>query len=623
MNKDKLFIVIKISLILSLFVKCPFWCVHAEEQENETEEPTANEIENDSAEKNEVEEDVITIDIDKNNKETDFSDNNPHPAENESEETTRLETEEIFEGSFSESIQKENALIESDTNGIDEPFAAGWDSKQEKYAVYDSDNNLVWLRDILADIEDPNSGAIHTYYFGSDSKYIKNAEQEYENNYYYFDGFGHAIKNEWDSAQQKYYLANGQRAYKTIRIHNYYYYFDELTGIKKTDCFVTINSGYTVYYDENGHLVFGTKKIDDNWYNFSQVNGNMIINQFVDINENYRVYYDDKGHLVFGTKKIGNYWYNFNPVNGNMIKNSFVKIQEGYTVYYNANGHLVFGDQIIGNYWYRFNTTNGNMVVGFQTKNGNKVCFDNQGRQLFGRAQYNGEWYYFDPSSGKMITGWVWFNDLGYSVHYDTSSGILARGTVMINNVKHSFASNGKGQPLTEWVNKNIAGKKYYIKVNRKANTTTVYTKDYLGKYTIPVKAMICSTGKETPLGKYNTFNRSRWRALYGGVYGQYATDIVGDILFHSVPYAATRVNTLYYWKYNQLGTTASMGCVRLTVADAKWIYDNCAIGTTVEFYDNTKNPGPLGKPSAKKLSNNSKGYWDPTDPAPGNPWRN
>ena len=64
------------------------------------------------------------------------------------------------------------------------------------------------------------------------------------------------------------------------------------------------------------------------------------------------------------------------------------------------------------------------------------------------------------------------------------------------------------------------------------------------------------------------------------------------------------------------------MGCVRLTVADAKWIYDNCSIGTAVYFYDNAGNPGPLGKPKAKKLSNNSMGYWDPTDPSPGNPWK-
>lgn len=55
----------------------------------------------------------------------------------------------------------------------------------------------------------------------------------------------------------------------------------------------------------------------------------------------------------------------------------------------------------------------------------------------------------------------------------------------------------------------------------------------------------------------------------------------------------------------------ASHGCVRLTVKDAKWIYDNCPVGTKVIIY-NAKNPGPLGKPRAIKVPGYS-GY-DPTD---------
>ena len=55
-----------------------------------------------------------------------------------------------------------------------------------------------------------------------------------------------------------------------------------------------------------------------------------------------------------------------------------------------------------------------------------------------------------------------------------------------------------------------------------------------------------------------------------------------------------------------------------------QWIYDNCKLGTKVEFYSSS-NPGPLGKPTARKISSapsNVRG-WDPTDPARGNPWKN
>ena len=53
------------------------------------------------------------------------------------------------------------------------------------------------------------------------------------------------------------------------------------------------------------------------------------------------------------------------------------------------------------------------------------------------------------------------------------------------------------------------AADKYYIKVNYGAQVVTVYTKDSNGKYTKPVKAMICSTGTYTPKsGTYRTLGK-------------------------------------------------------------------------------------------------------------------
>ncbi len=162
----------------------------------------------------------------------------------------------------------------------------------------------------------------------------------------------------------------------------------------------------------------------------------------------------------------------------------------------------------------------------------------------------------------------------------------------------------------------------YYIKINYGANVVTIYKKDNSGKYAVPVKAMVCSTGKATPTsGTYKMSNKYRWHQLNGGVYGQYCSRITGHILFHSVPYATNSPDTLKYTAYDKLGTKASAGCIRLTVADAYWIYSNCASGTYVEFYSSS-DPGPLGKPSAQKISSNEKcRNWDPTDPLPNNPW--
>ena len=165
---------------------------------------------------------------------------------------------------------------------------------------------------------------------------------------------------------------------------------------------------------------------------------------------------------------------------------------------------------------------------------------------------------------------------------------------------------------------------KYYIKVNYGAQVVTVYTKDSNGNYTVPVRAMVCSTGTYTPTsGTYRTLAKGNWWPLYGDVYGQYSTHIYDGILFHSVPYLESGdKSSLEYWAYDQLGQRVSMGCVRLTVEDAKWLYYNCPVGTQVEFYSSS-NPGPLGKPSTMKISDAPDDVrgWDPTDPDPNNPW--
>lgn len=166
----------------------------------------------------------------------------------------------------------------------------------------------------------------------------------------------------------------------------------------------------------------------------------------------------------------------------------------------------------------------------------------------------------------------------------------------------------------------------YYIRVNVAANTITVYGQDKDKEYTVPIKAFVCSTGTATPhSGVYATPQKFLWIDLLGNVYGQYSTQIVGHILFHSVPYRRKYDKaSLIYSYYDRLGTSASAGCVRLTVEDAKWIYDNCELGTNVEFYDDKNNPGPLGKPTAQKISGNAAlRNWDPTDPDENNPWKN
>lgn len=163
----------------------------------------------------------------------------------------------------------------------------------------------------------------------------------------------------------------------------------------------------------------------------------------------------------------------------------------------------------------------------------------------------------------------------------------------------------------------------YYIKINRIENVVTVYGLDGDGAYTVPYKAFVCSAGEYTPLGKYTTSTKVRWLSLVGGVWGQYTTRITGPYWFHSVPYFTQHESDVEYLEYNKLGSLASLGCIRMTVEDVKWIYDNCPSGTTVELFDLPDDPGPLGKPVPPVIDTDSeKRGWDPTDPHPDNPWK-
>mgnify|MGYP000853718743 CR=1 FL=1 len=165
----------------------------------------------------------------------------------------------------------------------------------------------------------------------------------------------------------------------------------------------------------------------------------------------------------------------------------------------------------------------------------------------------------------------------------------------------------------------------YYIKVSKTHQVVMVYGLDAQDNYTKLIKTFVTSTGLSgnTPVGIFNTRKyHNVWADLVGNVWGQYPIQIIGFFWFHSVPYFTPNNSQLEWQEYNKLGRPASAGCVRLSVADAKWLYDNTPNGTKVEIYNGPLPPG-VTKPSAQKLSaNDPRRGWDPTDPAVGNPWR-
>jgi len=124
--------------------------------------------------------------------------------------------------------------------------------------------------------------------------------------------------------------------------------------------------------------------------------------------------------------------------------------------------------------------------------------------------------------------------------------------------------------------------------VNKKAQVVTAYVKDANGDYTIPLRHMICSSGKNYDRTRNGTYTlksrRGEWYRYPSGCYIRWPSIYRSGYYFHSPLYRSSK--KLMGSTVDKLGTRQSLGCIRLKVRDAEWIYKNCPAGTTVYICD-------------------------------------
>ena len=107
------------------------------------------------------------------------------------------------------------------------------------------------------------------------------------------------------------------------------------------------------------------------------------------------------------------------------------------------------------------------------------------------------------------------------------------------------------------------------------------------------IKMFPVSTGREghrTPLGTYSIYEHTDnggYHLMVDGTYARYCMRFKkGGYMFHTVCYAYKGAPEPIQEEVDALGTSVSRGCVRLSVADAEWLYNNTANGCTVVIAD-------------------------------------
>lgn len=154
------------------------------------------------------------------------------------------------------------------------------------------------------------------------------------------------------------------------------------------------------------------------------------------------------------------------------------------------------------------------------------------------------------------------------------------------------------------------------IEVDLTNQTCTVFGKYSDGTWK-PLMSEFVSTARKgctTPIGNWKIQGASGGRKAKlrtakmssGKSFAEFLVRFKGGKCMHTVPYKE-RQTTGHVTKseFNKLGTPRSSGCVRMPWKLAKYIYDNCPLGTPVKVFKGKAGVYPMGKPKKYTATNN------------------
>ena len=240
----------------------------------------------------------------------------------------------------------------------------------------------------------------------------------------------------------------------------------------------------------------------------------------------------------------------------------WLKVQ-GKTFYLNQDGIMQTGWKAVGGKWYYLNGS-GAMQTGWKA--------------------VGGKWYYLS-GSGAMQTGWLKIADSWY---YAAPTGAIVTGNKTIQGRLSAFTANGRWMGYDSFITRSAyrtRGRKsstnYLILVDNTSCHCMIFHKK--GGDWMPLYDWLCSPGKPSTPTVKGIFHTGIKGLCFGHGYTcWYYTQILGDYLLHSVKYQPGSQSRL---QDGRLGCQISHGCVRLSLGNAKWIYNTIPYNTTIYSY--------------------------------------
>lgn len=299
------------------------------------------------------------------------------------------------------------------------------------------------------------------------------------------------------------------------------------------------------------------------------------------VSTDYTGWHDEQGNrywydhgVMARSKQIydpgSNAWY-WIDADGTMARSKDVYIPDQFKwVRYDANGHMIKGEHAQGGNWYYFDPVTGAMVKGmvFLSNGGKWVYYDPvTGVMHHGLSYIDGAWYYFDRYTGKMAHRMAYVPEWNAFKYFDDVTG---RWNIGEESADWTASSQEGNYPnLATVPNLNIAVSIAQQQVYVRSGNAVIY-------------AMIASTGlhDSTPRGTYRVNGRGARFMNPDGMGANNWVRFRGNYLFHSVP--INRAGQYIVREAQRLGRPASHGCVRLTIPDSRWFFNQLRDGTPV-----------------------------------------